>query len=83
MNMADIVDRFLHLVSQDLEQEVIKIEAKLEPGAEWAYADPWALQKVLLNLIYHRCRRSRGKAGPENRRNGIKSGEACLGAGPR
>ncbi len=51
IHIPSFIDRFLSLVSRDFEQKGIRIIKNIHPYAEWAYADPRALQQVLLNVF--------------------------------
>jgi PAS domain S-box-containing protein len=51
MRVASFIDQFLSLVSEDFRKKGITIEAALAPDAERAYADPRALQQVMLNIF--------------------------------
>jgi signal transduction histidine kinase len=45
------MELFLPLIRDDLEKKGIRFDLRLDPGADLVYADPRALQQVLLNLI--------------------------------
>jgi PAS domain S-box-containing protein len=49
--VASFMELFLPLVRDDLEKKGITLDLKLDPGADRLYADPRALQQVLVNLI--------------------------------
>jgi PAS domain S-box-containing protein len=51
LRMASFMELFLPLVRDDLEKKGVTFELKLDPRADRLYADPRALQQVLLNLI--------------------------------
>ena len=51
LKIASFMELFLPLVRDDLEKKGITFDVKLDPGADLVYADPRALQQVLLNLI--------------------------------
>jgi PAS domain S-box-containing protein len=51
LGMASFMEQFLPLVKDDLEAKGIAFDVKMDPQADRLYADPRALQQVLLNLI--------------------------------
>jgi signal transduction histidine kinase len=51
VQMATFIDQFLSLVSEDFRKKGITIKATLSPDVERAYADPRALQQVMLNIF--------------------------------
>jgi PAS domain S-box-containing protein len=51
LRMVSFMELFLPLVRDDLEKKGIALELKLDPRADRVYADPRALQQVLVNLI--------------------------------
>jgi PAS domain S-box-containing protein len=51
LKVTSFMELFLPLVRGDLEKKDIGFELRLDPGADLVYADPRALQQVLLNLI--------------------------------
>jgi PAS domain S-box-containing protein len=64
LNMAVFMDRFLSLVSHDLEQKGISIRTMVQPGAGWAYSDPRALQQALLNIVTNAADALEGRRDP-------------------
>jgi PAS domain S-box-containing protein len=64
VNMASFMDSFLSLVIPDLEKKGMAITMKFQSGAEWAYADPRALQQALLNLVTNAADALEGRQGP-------------------
>ena len=48
---ASFLENFLPLIRDDFEKKGITIEVVSSPAALWVYADPRALQQVLLNLL--------------------------------
>jgi PAS domain S-box-containing protein len=51
MPMKSFLERFLALAANDFEKEGIMIRSLIQPEAAWGYADPRALQQVLLNIL--------------------------------
>ena len=51
LRTASFMELFLPLVRDDLEKKGITFDLKLDPKADRLYADPRALQQVLVNLI--------------------------------
>ena len=49
--MASFMEQFLPLVKDGFQTKDIAFEVKMDPKADRLYADPRALQQVLLNLI--------------------------------
>lgn len=49
--MSEFLEQFLSLVSKDFRRKGISVNADVMPGAEAAYADPRALQQIMLNLF--------------------------------
>jgi PAS domain S-box-containing protein len=64
LNMAVFMDRFMSLVSHDLEQKGISIKTMVQPVAEWAYTDPRALQQALLNIVTNAADALEGRRDP-------------------
>jgi signal transduction histidine kinase len=51
LNTASFMELFLPLIRDDLQRKGITFDLRLDPRADRLYADPRALQQVLLNLI--------------------------------
>ncbi len=51
VEMKPFMDKFLSLLSDDFMKRGIAIEIFFEPEAQWGYADPRALQQVMLNIM--------------------------------
>jgi PAS domain S-box-containing protein len=64
VRMAPFLDQFMSLVSEDFTKKGIMIETALSPEAERAYADPRALQQVLLNIFTNAADALESKTGP-------------------
>jgi PAS domain S-box-containing protein len=63
--MGTFMDNFLSLVTTDFEKKGIRIESLVHPVAEWGYADPRALQQVMLNIVSNASDALQGKEKPE------------------
>jgi C4-dicarboxylate-specific signal transduction histidine kinase len=50
VEMKPFMDKFLSLLSDDFEKRGIAIQVLFQPEAQWAYADPRALQQIMLNI---------------------------------
>ncbi len=61
ISMNSFMERFLALVADDFEKEGIMIRSRIEPEAVWGYADPRALQQVLLNILSNASNALAGK----------------------
>jgi C4-dicarboxylate-specific signal transduction histidine kinase len=51
MSIPGFVEQFLPLVREDFTKKGIDLDLQLDPGAERIFADPRALQQVLLNIL--------------------------------
>ncbi len=65
LGMASFMEQFLPLVKDDLEAKGIAFDIKMDPQAERLYADPRALQQVLLNLITNAADAVRERENPK------------------
>ena len=51
VELKSFMDKFLSLLTDDFGKKGISIESHFEPKAKWGYADPRALQQVMLNIM--------------------------------
>jgi PAS domain S-box-containing protein len=51
LDLATFMQEFMKLVKEDFERKGILVRHVVAPDAEWSYADPRALQQVLMNLL--------------------------------
>ena len=51
VEIIPFIDNFHSLIVEDFKRKGIKIMTSIQPGAEYFYADPRALQQVLLNIV--------------------------------
>jgi PAS domain S-box-containing protein len=63
LDLPGFLENFLPLIKDDLEQKGITVQATVEPGST-AYADPRALQQVLLNIITNAADAVSGREHP-------------------
>jgi PAS domain S-box-containing protein len=63
IDLSHFMANFLPLIKDDLAQKGISVKAAVEPGST-AYADPRALQQVLLNIITNAADAVSGRTGP-------------------
>jgi PAS domain S-box-containing protein len=63
VNMTTFMDKFLSLVADDFKKKGIKIETII-PETTYGYADPRALQQVLLNIITNASDALEGREDP-------------------
>ena len=63
IDLSQFIENFLPLIKEDLGKKGIVIETDAEPGAT-AYADPRALQQVLLNIITNAADAVSGREKP-------------------
>jgi C4-dicarboxylate-specific signal transduction histidine kinase len=63
MNITDFMTKFLALVKGDFEKRGIKVEINVSEPA-WIYADPRALQQVLLNILTNASDAFEGQENP-------------------
>jgi len=63
--ITSFMDRFLSLARIDFEQKGIRIRSLVQPEAQTAYADPRALQQVLLNTLSNAADALAGTENPE------------------
>ena len=64
VHMRSFISDFISMVRLDAEQKGIAISADVMPGAEYALADPRALQQVLMNLITNSMDALAGRKAP-------------------
>jgi PAS domain S-box-containing protein len=62
-DMTDFMNKFISLVKGDLEKKGVKVEASISEPA-WIYADPRALQQVLLNILTNASDSLEGRQDP-------------------
>jgi len=65
VNLPDFLDRFLFLVTGDLEKIGTEIKIISSPDPEWISADPRVLQQAMLNLITNASDATRDKDNAE------------------
>jgi PAS domain S-box-containing protein len=58
------MEKFLLLLTHDFGKRGITIESILTPEAQWGYADPRALQQVMLNIVNNAVDALEGKENP-------------------
>jgi two-component system NtrC family sensor kinase len=51
VDLADIVQRTVQLMSYDLRQQGAAVDVSLAPGLPWVHGDRYQLQQVVLNLL--------------------------------
>lgn len=64
VEMKPFMDKFLSLLSDDFMKRGIAIEIFFEPEAQWGYADPRALQQVMLNIMSNASDAVDGRESP-------------------
>ncbi len=64
VDMNVFLDGLLSLVSTDLASRGIRLRASVRPEAQWARADPRALQHVMLNVVTNAIDAVAGRASP-------------------
>ena len=64
LNMALFMEKFFTLITEDFTKKGIALVNTIHRGAEWAMADPRALQQVLLNIIANAADSLSGRADP-------------------
>lgn len=64
INMCELLDKFLALVSGDCRKKGISVTTQCETDAEWGRADPRALQQVLLNVMVNAMDALEGRESP-------------------
>lgn len=64
LSTSAFIDNFLSLVREHLGENSISLEAGIKPGAERIYADPRALQQVLLNVLTNASDALAGASAP-------------------
>jgi PAS domain S-box-containing protein len=69
------IDDFLSLAAVDLDKKGIRVESSLEPEADSVYADPRALQQVMLNIISNAADALEGREGPGIKIKASKAGD--------
>jgi PAS domain S-box-containing protein len=64
LNMDAFLKKFLDLVTEDFAKKGITITKDVQAGAEWALADPRALQQAMLNLVTNAVDALTDREGP-------------------
>ncbi|MGE5172579.1 MAG: PAS domain S-box protein [Betaproteobacteria bacterium] len=64
LNLSAFLIKFFQLVTEDFEKKGITILYEVCPDAEWAVADPRALQQVLLNIMTNAADAFGGRDAP-------------------
>jgi PAS domain S-box-containing protein len=64
LDLSAFLDKFLRLISEDFGKKGIAITVDVRPGCRWAFADPRALQQVLLNIITNAADALAGREAP-------------------
>ena len=64
VNLRTFMDELLSIVSPDLAGRGIKVRTFVPPDAEWARADPRALQHVMLNILTNAMDAVSGRESP-------------------
>jgi PAS domain S-box-containing protein len=65
VGLQAFTEKFLSLVASDFEKKGILIKSLIHPEAQWGYADPRALQQVMLNILSNASDAVEGKEDPE------------------
>lgn len=65
VEIAAFLENFLPLVTDDLGKKGIMIETTVDPGSLFVYADPRALQQVLLNILTNASDALGGRRDPK------------------
>jgi PAS domain S-box-containing protein len=74
LRLASFMDQFLPLISEDFSRKGVALNCQLDPQAESVYADPRALQQVLLNLLTNASDAVNGREHPKVNLGVFKSG---------
>ncbi|OGW29529.1 MAG: hypothetical protein A2X56_12895 [Nitrospirae bacterium GWC2_57_13] len=64
VELTSFLDKFLSLVSEDLQKKGIAVDAAVSSGAEQVAADPRALQQLLLNVLTNASDALEGRERP-------------------
>jgi PAS domain S-box-containing protein len=65
VEVKPFMDKFLSLLANDFEKKGITLDAVFDPGADWAYVDPRALQQVMLNIMSNASDALEGRENPK------------------
>lgn len=65
VQIPSFIEKFLSLVKEDFQKKGIAIDTSVDPEAKRAYADPRALQQVLLNILTNASDAMNGKEDPK------------------
>ncbi len=74
LRVASFMEQFLPLVREDFSRKKIVLDFLLDPRVESVYADPRALQQVLLNLLTNASDAVNGRENPTVTLSVFKSG---------
>ncbi len=64
IRVREFLEKFVSLSKRDYEKKGVAISSSVEPDAECCYADPRALQQVLLNLLTNSIDACEGRENP-------------------
>jgi signal transduction histidine kinase len=64
VELKPFMDKFLSFLADDLGKKGITIESSFQPEAQWGYADPRALQQVMLNIMSNASDAMEGRDSP-------------------
>ncbi len=76
--ISSFIEKLLPLVREDLKKRGVTIAISVDPNAKVIYADPRALQQVLLNILTNASDAMNGKKGPKVTINVSKAGSMIL-----
>lgn len=65
VHLPTFMQKFLALVREDFTKYTISLELHIGPRSEWVYADPRALQQVLLNILTNAAASLSGRNNPQ------------------
>jgi PAS domain S-box-containing protein len=74
IRLPDFMNKFLQVAGQDFKDRGISLSCSIEPDAEFCYADPRALQQILLNFLTNASDALAGIENPEIRISARKDG---------
>jgi PAS domain S-box-containing protein len=65
MQIASFLDKLLLLVKEEFKKKGITLDTSVDPNAKWMYADPRALQQVMLNIFTNASDAMNGRDNPK------------------
>ncbi len=73
MQISSFIEKLLPLLKEDFKKKGITIDISVDPDTKWIYADPRALQQVMLNILTNASDAMNGRQDPKVTVNAFRS----------